>query len=330
MLSGKLAKGAAYCINEAEPSITSENEVKIRVKYVSICGYEMMIYNGSASPNPDRGIGHEVSGTVVETGAAVTDLMAGDNVVIPLSTPCGKCSECLNKRFNYCLNTHSESNGMREFIVCPSSSVYKLGNLSLREGCLIEPLTMALSTKDHFIVHGGESVLILGAGAMGIMLLKLLKLYPVGKIVMTEPNNYKRILAKKFGADLVLDPGSDSFDIEVFNATSSHAFDIVIEASGSQASAETAFQYVNRGGHLIFYGLYGMNYELPLNLFNLYWKDVTINAVLPHNYLYSTAIELAPRMQLEELITAEYPLEHIYEAFEAKSSGEHLKVVIKV
>ena len=330
MLAGKLKNGEVYLMEEKKPQISSPKDVLVKVKYVSICGYEMMIYNGTASPNPMHKVGHEVSGIVEETGSEVTNVKPGDEVCVALYTPCGQCPECLNKRFDYCLNIHTEHNGMREFICVPENAVYPLDGLSLRAGCLIEPLTMAMSAIKNVTFTGGEKVLILGGGAMGTMLLKLINLYPVSKIVMSEPQENKRLLAKKAGAYAVLNPDSDDYTMGLFNATIGKGFDIVIEASGSQKSAKTAMQYVSRGGHLIFYGLYGMNYELPLNLFSLYWNDITINAVLPSSYLYSTAIKLAHKMDLEDLITAEYSIRDIKEAFAEKSGGKHLKVIIKM
>jgi L-iditol 2-dehydrogenase len=330
MLAGKLKNGEVYLAEEDEPKLSSPKDVLVKVKYVSICGYEMMIYHGTASANPLNRVGHEVSGVVAATGSEVTTVKPGDEVCVALYTPCGTCPECVNKRFDYCENMHTEHNGMREMICVPESAVYTLNGLSLKAGCLIEPLTMAMSAIKNITFAGGETVLILGGGAMGIMLLKLLDLYPVSKIVVSEPQANKRLLAKQAGAFSVLNPDSEEYTQGLFNATIGKGFDIVIEASGSQTSAKTAMQYVSRGGHLIFYGLYGMNYELPLNLFSLYWNDITVNAVLPSSYLYAKAIKLAQKMNLEELITAEYSIHDIKDAFEAKSGGKHLKVVIRM
>lgn len=312
----------------AEPSIRKDTDVLVQICYASICGYELMIYRGLASAGINSEVGHEVSGIVLETGKKVTNFKPGDNVVVSLNTACGDCSMCREGRPDYCLNMHIESHGMKERIVCPHTSLHHLHNLSLREGCLIEPLTMAMCCVSKANLSGGERVLILGGGAMGLLILKLLLLYPIREVIVADPHLNKRNLALSFGAAKAFDPYAEGYLGEVNNYSSSNGYDVVIEASGNPASAKIAFHFVSRGGHLIFFGLYGMNFELPLNLFNLYWTDANICSVLPSTVLYPNAIKLAPRLNLSELITAEYPFEQVEDAFREKDRGNHAKVIL--
>lgn len=311
-----------------EPVIQKDSDVLVQIYYASICGYELMIYRGLASAGHNCEVGHEVSGIVIETGRKVTSFKPGDKVVVSLNTPCGDCPMCREGRPNYCLNMHIESHGMKERIVCPHTALHHLHDLSLREGCLIEPLTMAMCCVNKANLSGGERVLILGGGAMGLLILKLLLLYPIREVVIAEPNPNKRNLALSFGAAKAFDPYADGYLEEVNNYSQSNGYDVVIEASGNPASAKIAFHFVGHGGSLLLFGLYGMNFELPLNLFNLYWTDANICAVLPSTVLYPNAIKLAPRLKLDELITAEFPFEQAADAFKEKDSGNHAKVIL--
>lgn len=311
-----------------EPLLQKDTDVLVQICYASICGYELMIYRGMASAGINSEVGHEVSGIVIDTGKKVTNFKAGDRVVVSLNTPCGDCSMCREGLPNYCLNMHIESHGMKERIVCPYTALHHLHNLTLREGCLIEPLTMAMCCVNKATLSGGERVLILGGGAMGLLILKLLLLYPIREAVLSDPNPNKRAMALSFGAAQTFDPYSDSYLRDVNNYSESNGYDVVIEASGNPASAKIAFHFVGRGGSLVFFGLYGMNFELPLNLFNLYWTDANICAVLPSTVLYPQAINLAPRLKLEELITAEFPFDQAERAFQEKDSGNHAKVIL--
>lgn len=312
-----------------EPELQTDTDVKIQVCYASICGYDMMMYRGQASPGPVFQVGHEVSGIVLETGRRVTGYKPGDWVVVRLDTPCGQCEMCREGKPDYCVNMQVQDGGMQERLVCSQTVLCHLGNLSLRAGCLIEPLTMGMCSIERARIRGGERVLILGGGAMGLLMLKLLKLYPVSEVVVTDPNRKKRQLAESFGAVRTFDPGSTRYVEELNGYCGSKGYDVVIEASGNPASAKIAFHLVGRGGRLVFFGLYGMNFELPVNLFSLYYKDALICAVLPSTTLYPAAVKLAPRLNLEELITAEFPYQKAAEAFQEKAKGAHAKVMLK-
>lgn len=312
-----------------EPVIQNDTDVLVEICYASICGYELMIYRGQASAGPNYEVGHEVSGLVLKTGKGVTNFQPGDPVVVSLNTPCGNCSMCKRGQFNYCLNMRVESNNMRERIVCSQTALHHLQHLSLREGCLIEPLTMAMCCVNNAKPSTGDRVLILGGGAMGLLILKLLLLYPVQDIVIADPNPRKREMALSFGASCAFDPYTDKYLEEVNKYSENEGYDIVIEASGNPVSAKMSPYFVSRGGRLVFFGLYGMNFELSLNLFNLYWNDMHISAVYPSTSFYSDAIKLAPRLKLQELITKELPFEQAAEAFREKDTGNHVKVVLR-
>lgn len=312
-----------------EPVLQNDSDVLVQVCYSSICGYELMIYRGQASAGSNYEVGHEISGIVLKTGKAVTDFKPGDPVVVGLHTHCGICSMCRRQQYNYCLNMHSESNNMRERIVCPQTAIYHLHSLPLREGCLIEPLTMAMCCVNNAKPSAGDRVLILGGGAMGLLILKLLLLYPIQDVAVAEPNPHKREMAISFGASCVFDPYADKYMDEVNQFSGHEGYNIVIEASGNPVSAKISPYFVSRGGRLVFFGLYGMNFELPLNLFSLYWNDMKVSAVYPSTSFYTDAIKLAPRLKLQELITAEFPFEQAEEAFREKDTGNHVKVVLK-
>ena len=324
-----LDNNKVHLIDCPEPRLQNPLDVKVKVCYASICGYEMMVYAGTASPESNFLVGHETSGIVVEIGEEVTTFQVGDRVTFDLFLSCGECIMCRCGKFAYCEDVYSASGQMREYVVRPQKSLHKLHDqLSLLAGCQIEHLTMGMRALERAQLDYGKTMLILGGGAAGLMMLKLALLHPVSSVAVVEPNPQKRELALRFGASATFDPYSPDFFNAVTQTLNTNGFDTVVEASGKAASAKTAFHFVNRGGALIYFGLYGMNYEMPLNLFSLYWKDITISAVYPKPNLTPDAIELAPRLALEELITAKFPFEQAAQAFAEKASGNHAKVVL--
>lgn len=219
---------------------------------------------------------------------------------------------------------------MTEYLILDQDMVYRLPEgVSLRAGSLIEPLMMAMHAVRKAQIGYGKNVIILGCGAMGQIILKLTRQHPVGKIVVVEPDASKRNAAYRFGADVVLNPHAGNLLSEALMLSDGKGYDAVIEASGDRASAQNSINLVARGGSVVFFGLYGMEFNLELNLFNLYWKDASVSAVcVPHGQ-FPAALRMAARLNLEEVITGMFPFEQAIEAFGEKEKGGHAKVMLE-
>lgn len=309
------------------------NEVLIRMAYASICGYDMMMLNGRAA-YPYKGmIGHEGSGVVAAVGSEVrsSELRVGDRVTILPYGSCGQCDACRSNHPEYCVNPGGRADLMTEYVCCDKQRVFHLPDtLSLQAGSLIEPLMMAMHAVDKAKLHYGSSVLLLGCGAMGQIILKLIRQHPVGRIVVVEPMEEKREQAKKLGADLVLDANdSDMLMSAIQQANGGMGYDSVLEVSGSRSSAQMALNMVARGGSVVYFGLYGMDFNLEVNLFNLYWKDANITAVCVPSGQFPAALNMAPVLKLEEVVTGVFPFSEAIQAFEEKATGRHAKVMLK-
>ena len=314
------------------PGPPGPQEVLVKMRYASICGYDLMMLAGAAAFPQDGMMGHEGAGTVVSVGSQVqpTDLSPGDPVTIDPYAKCGKCDSCRSDRPQYCADPTGHADLMTEYLVLPQTNLYRLPEaVSLMAGSLIEPLMMAMHTVEKARLGIGSSVLLIGCGAMGQIILKLARTHPVGKIVVVEPVASKREAALRFGADVVLDPSAGNMLAEALLLTEGRGFDAVIEASGSRAAAHLAPNMVARGGSVVYFGLYGMNYNLELNLFNLYWKDASISCVCVPSGRFPAALALAPRLHLEEVITGVFPFAQALAAFQEKLGGQHAKVTLE-
>ena len=318
-----------HLIDLPEAPPPGPREICVQMAYASICGFDMMMQTGKAA-YPRNGImGHEGSGVVSAVGAQVTDFAPGDRVAILPYQTCGLCDACRSNRPHYCINPSGRADLMTEYITLDQSQVFKLpDNLSLRAGCLIEPLMMAMHTASKARLEIGSTVIILGGGAMGQIILRLVRQHPVSKIVLVDPHASKRELALQAGADVVLDAADPLLMSKALLQTGNTGYDAVIEASGSHASAQMALNLVARGGSVVYFGLYGMDFNLEVNLFNLYWKDASISCVCVPSGCFPAAIAVAHHMRLEEVITGLFPFSQAVEAFAEKSRGEHAKVML--
>lgn len=312
------------------PGAPGPGQVLVRMAYASICGYDIMMLRGQAANAPNGELGHEGSAIVEAVGPNVRQFRPGDAVAVNPYTTCGHCDACRGGHPAYCVNPGGRSDLMTEYLILDQDMVYRLPEgVSLRAGSLIEPLMMAMHAVRKAQIGYGKNVIILGCGAMGQIILKLTRQHPVGKIVVVEPDASKRNAAYRFGADVVLNPHAGNLLSEALMLSDGKGYDAVIEASGDRASAQNSINLVARGGSVVFFGLYGMEFNLELNLFNLYWKDASVSAVcVPHGQ-FPAALRMAARLNLEEVITGMFPFEQAIEAFGEKEKGGHAKVMLE-
>ena len=321
-----------YFLGLPDPPEPGPDEVLVRMKYASICGFDMMMLNGKAAYPKNGVLGHEGSGIIEAVGKRVSpaEFKPGDRVAINPYTFCGQCDACRSNQPNFCINPGGRSDLMTEYISIDAKQAFLLPTeVSLPAGSLIEPLMMAMHAISKARLDWGKNLIILGGGAMGQIILKLARQYPLGKIVVVEPVAAKREMAKRFGADVVLDPSGCNLVTEALLLNGGMGYDAVIEASGSRGSAQTALNIVARGGSVVYFGLYGMDFNLEVNLFNLYWKDATISCVCVPSGYFPSAIALAGRLRLEEVVTGLFPFSQGIQAFAEKASGAHAKVMLQ-
>ena len=321
-----------YFLGLPDPPEPGPDEVLVRMKYASICGFDMMMLNGKAAYPKNGVLGHEGSGIIEAVGKRVSpaEFKPGDRVAINPYTFCGQCDACRSNQPNFCINPGGRSDLMTEYISIDAKQAFLLPTeVSLPAGSLIEPLMMAMHAISKARLDWGKNLIILGGGAMGQIILKLARQYPLGKIVVVEPVAAKREMAKRFGADVVLDPSGCNLVTEALLLNGGMGYDAVIEASGSRGSAQTALNIVARGGSVVYFGLYGMDFNLEVNLFTLYWKDATISCVCVPSGYFPSAIAMAGRLRLEEVVTGLFPFSQGIQAFAEKASGAHAKVMLQ-
>ena len=321
-----------YFLELPDPPAPGPDEVLVRMACASICGYDMMMLSGQAAYPRDGMLGHEGAGVIAAVGSRIrpVDFRVGDQVTIMPYTACGQCDACRSNLPNFCVDPGGRSDLMTEYVTLDRRQVFRLPpGLSLRAGCLTEPLMMAMHAVSKARLQFGSTVIILGCGAMGQLILKLVRQHPVGRVVVVEPSEEKRSAAVRFGADTVLDPTNRNIMSEALRANGGNGYDAVIEVSGSRTSAQMALNIVARGGSVVYFGLYGMDFNLEVNLFNLYWKDASISCVCVPSGYFPAALAMAGSLALEEIITAVFPFEDAIRAFSEKASGRHAKVMLE-
>lgn len=323
-------------VEEVKQPVPGPGEVVIKVKACGVCGTDMHIYEGAegaATCNPPTILGHEFSGVVSETGPDVTDLKVGDRVCIDPNDTCGRCYYCKIGKAHFCENMvgigTTTDGGFAEYCVVREKQAYRFGShLSFEEAAMAEPVACCLHGMDLTQVKPGQTVMIIGGGTIGLIMLQLAKLSGASTLIVLEPVASKRELAKKLGADVAVDPLSQDVK-EVLNSYSIKSVDATIECVGLKSTMEDAIRYVSKGGTAMLFGLTNPSCEIPLKPFDVFRREITIKSSFINPYTQARAVSLieSGKINVNELITDRLNLKDITKVFgqDFKTSG---KIVI--
>lgn len=322
MKAVQVRKAHELIINEIEkPQIVHTTDVLVKVKRVGICGSDMHIYHGT---NPlatlPRVIGHEVAGEVVEVGEDVKGIKVGDHVVVEPIRYCGECYACRKGRPNVCeklsvFGVH-EDGGMREWFVLPEKQLHVVdSSLPWEEVVLAEPYTIGAQAIWRGGVEEGETVLIQGAGPIGICVLKLAKL--MGATVMiTDLNEERLAFAKENGADVIVNAGSEDVRKRVEEWTNGEGANVVMDAVCLPMTFELGIDVVSTAGRVVVLGF--DERKAAISQLPITKGEVTIVGSRLQTYQFPKVVKLLNEGKLRHngLVTHTYKLEDVQEAFD--------------
>lgn len=241
-------------IKDVPDPVPKEGEVIIRPKYCGICGTDLSAWKYSTVGSGVI-LGHEIAGEVIELGPGVESWSIGDRVVPNSLIPCMQCKFCHEGKFSICESVEflgiTINGGMAERVTVPANSLYSIPeNMSWQEAALVEPLAIILHGFSKIHLRAWHSILILGAGPIGLLATKIAQISGAASIAISEPNEFRRDLAAKIGQIKINNPKQTppTFAFE-------NSFDIVIESSGVANVATEAFSLLKKGGTLLVLGI---------------------------------------------------------------------------
>lgn len=325
-------------VQDVEIRTPAADEVLIKVQACGVCGTDLHIYagaEGAAKCNPPTILGHEFSGIVYEVGSNVKNFKPGDRVCVDPNDMCGNCYFCRNGKVHFCENMigigTTVDGGFAEFCTVREKQVYSIGDsLSFEEGAMAEPVACCLHGMDLTEVKPGDTVMLIGGGTIGLIMLQLVKLSGASAIILAEPVKSKRELVVKLGADITVDPLSNDLG-EVLRQNRINHIDKVIECVGLKNTVMDALKYVGRGGTVMLFGLTHPDCEVPLKPFDVFKKEFTIKASFINPYTQGRAVSLlrSGRINVRDLITDKVKLSDINKVFEDSSYRSRGKIIIE-
>ena len=286
-------------VNEMPLPTIHDNEVLLRVKACGLCKTDVDMFRmktGAGRVSLPIIPGHEFSGIVDRIGASVKGLRCGDRVSIDPLESCGECHFCLRGMKQFCKKRvvygTNRNGGMAEFCTVNYKQVYSIrSDLSFENATLAEPLGCCLHAiaKVNMDISKVEQVLIIGGGTMGVLLLQVLKHKGVKKIIVVEPNEYKRNRAISLGADASVFPNIDSI-VNALECNNMNWVDVVFDCVSSTETIRLSCKFVRRCGEVILVGIPDAFQTNAIDLFNVFRKEVMLTGSCLNSYWHSTAL----------------------------------------
>ena len=252
-------KPGEFLLKEKEAPIRKEGEALLQINKVGICGTDLHAYAGNqAFFSYPRILGHELASEVLEIGENENGIKAGDKVVVMPYVSCGKCIACRNGKTNCCTNisvlgVHGDG-GMQEQITVPSNILIKANHLSDNEMAIVEPLAIGAHAVRRAAIQKGEIVAVVGAGPIGIGIMKLAQIAGA-KVIAIDMNEERLAYAKeKIGVDYIVKAGESAVE-EISKITNGDLCTAVFDASGNKYALEACPDYMSHGGRFVLVGL---------------------------------------------------------------------------
>jgi L-iditol 2-dehydrogenase len=299
-------------VPEPEPG---PNDVLIRVKACGICGSDVHGMDGSTGRRiPPLIMGHEAAGIIAGVGSKVAGFHPGERVAIDSTVYCGACFYCRRGAINLCdkrrvlgvaCDEYRQNGAFAEYVVVPQHILYPIPEeVSFEHAAMVEPCAIALHAVGRASLAANATVLVVGAGTIGLLVVQVLQASGCGKIIAMDIEPEKLDLARKMGADVLLNSHKTEVLSKIEKLTGHRGVDVVIDAVGIASSVETALYSVRKGGAVTMIGNLSPTVKLPLQ--RLVACEITIYGSCTSQGDYPTGLDMMDRgiIDVQTLISA--------------------------
>jgi L-iditol 2-dehydrogenase len=320
----------------------AEDEVLVRVQACGICGSDIHGYDGSTGRRiPPLVMGHEASGVIERSGAAVTGFAPGDRVTFDSTVSCGRCGFCLAGQVNLCDNRmvlgvscgdYRRHGAFAEYVSVPARILYRLpDSLPFERAALIEAISIAVHAVGRHVPKPDDTVIVVGAGMIGVLVIQVLRAKGCRNIVAVDLDDAKLALARRIGAGRTLHAKDVNVMESVRDLTGGKGADASFEVVGHGETVSAAIGSLRKGGTAVLIGNLSPKVELPLQ--EVVTKEISVLGSCGSSGEYPECIDLlaSGAIDVEPLISLRAPLEEGPGLFERLYAGDRqlMKVILR-
>jgi threonine 3-dehydrogenase len=327
-----------------KPVLKNDTDALIKVTGVGICGTDLHILQVPPAHPAKLGIilGHEFTGEIVEVGSQIPDFSPGDAVLIDPHPGCGVCQECKRGNTDICIPLVTASGepghpstigifsdgAMTSYVIVPRQSLYKVNSgVPSHIRALAEPLACVLNAVNKLKVQPGDTVLILGAGPIGLLFTSLLKANGASKIIVSEISDYRKEAVKDCGATIVVDPNKEDLAAVVARETDGGP-NVVVEAVGPLLPQ--AIELVRTRGTVLQFGHdETVKPQIPVGI--MLKKEVQILGAFIGRYSFDRTAKVmeSGALPLKRIVSHRLPLSKVHEGLDLLRQGKGIKIILE-
>lgn len=317
-----------FTLDEVPEPAPGPGDTLVAVHTSGICGTDVHATQGLFPATPPKVLGHEYSGVVVGLGRGVSRRWLDRVVACEPNFGCGACLECRSGRESQCARC-TRVGGFAERVVLPARNLHPLPEgLDPATASLAEPAACCLAGLEMTKLPRGATVLVIGGGVIGLLTLALARVRGAATTILSEPIAPRREAARRLGADVVVDPTTETLDDAVGRHTGGRGVDVACEAVGRPELVAEAIRLTRPRGVVQLVGVSPAGSRLPADLYDLHFRELTIQGAYGRGTAFRRALRLLPKLGIADLVTARFPLERIEEAFAHAAAGRGLKTAI--
>jgi L-iditol 2-dehydrogenase len=333
MISAILAKPKQFLLQKGKIPPLSKGDVLVKVICCGICGSDVHTFMGH---NPfvelPAILGHELIGEVVEVGSQVSSVKVGNRVTYEPTNECGTCLYCIAGNYHLCINRTPTKGAFRDYVILGERQVHVVPTrIDVKTAALIEPLASALHALKVATLEKGQSILIIGAGTIGILLSLTAKLYGAEYVAITNRSSPKLETAKKLGVDETILTKTGSSNDDVIKRVGKNRIDIIFDTVVNTSTIDCGLSVVKKGGTLVVVGT--PEKAIQADFGKILINELRVNGSLKYRNNFPEAIDILHqnRLDLSPLISHIFPLTEIQNAFEEISvnSANYIKCLIQ-
>jgi L-iditol 2-dehydrogenase len=284
---------------DVEKPMPKAGELLIRVEACGICGTDRHLFHGEFPSKPPVTLGHEFTGIVEAVGADVTGFRKGMRITGDPNIACGLCPECQRGRVNLCHNLQAigiqRDGGFAEYVIVPEKQAFALpDDLDPVHGAFCEPLACCLHGIDLAEIRTGASVIVLGGGVIGMLVVQLARLAGATSVVLVTRSADKRRIGESLGATATADPaGGDIIQRLIApDGVLPGGADVVIECAGVAETIEQAPSLARRGGTVVILGVMPQGAKVTIEPFDLLFREIKLVGSFINPFIHRRAADL--------------------------------------